>query len=109
MGINFFSSDSDEDCVVEPVKPSAKVTYTVEQIVEYVEDVILFTPITPTTILHPKHGIEAWKIWRKQKDRIKSCGRKKNGICPKQPSNVPPIPDDAKLCTGCNKTGKDKK
>ena len=31
----------------------------------------------------------------------------KGKTCPKQPPNTPPIPKGAKICTGCDKPGKD--
>jgi len=32
----------------------------------------------------------------------------KNRVCKKQPGDAPPFPDGTKLCTGCDKLGKDK-
>jgi hypothetical protein len=33
------------------------------------------------------------------------CQTKK--LCPKQPGNSPPLPEDSQFCTGCDKIGKD--
>ena len=63
MGINFFSSDSDEDFVVEPVKPSAKISYTIEQIIDWLNWLYMTHPdcdISEHTIRSPFSGIEIY-------------------------------------------------